>query len=926
MRCYVMLVVAAAFCVAAVAAEKESGLVLHYTFDEGSGQVVRDISGYGNDGKIRGTPKWVKEKSYNALSFNGTDTYIDCGKPPSLQLSKAGTLEIWCLPKSIQGRMLSWQADRHWPGQRLVLGFVTWRDSRLLAVLADGTQAQQMREPLETGKWTHLVLTFDGANLQLYRDGSLLVWKPQSVFPDLDGVLLRIGTPSDQTTSACFHGLIGEVRVYNRALAAKQVSEHYGAGARQLDLKGALQPELSPRLYAKTDRLSVEANLKNLRPLPAGAVARIELCDAEKNVLQEKNIRIAESAEAVSADFQTRDLTAGHYLITATVENIQGNPLGETATTTWNFPKTAQVPGRKPGARILNNLVTELIDVEPQETKPYQELPFTNLRDGWVFVSSTADLQGGSVKISIDAGKEAAAIIQSAEGTRETMRHLPAGEHKLRIWCDAGARQKLPSVRRVVVRAVPAIMFCGYPCVSPAGYGTYDFEFLEKDVLPNINVIVGSGDLKYESAQKTWKERGGRWYLEHNIPTIINPPDMPRPLTGDYVYNWWTKSDGFTNPYLDGVLADEFSGGNSPDFHGYIEAVQRIAQSAELPDKAVHAWCGPMYVPSLGKDFARTVINSGYKLAWEVYLPEMPTTDATRAYLYSDVRREMDRWEKAFPGIAGHMIFTLGMFSAPPLSLDVNPQVDYKVFLDMQFNYLATAPECFGLYGVMNWKSRYSDEETIRWYARLLRHYCIEGNTDMLSKHYGYKYQLEHIENADFDNGLSAWTVSEAEPGSIRAEAFDGLGILLSRYHSPGSGNNCVRTRRCADRPNIVSQEIRNLKPEKLYSIKLIVADYGDISEGKSERKRPAMSLGIENVEIIREKSFVSDVQGRSRIGPFKGKEDAPWMNHHRLVFRAQGATAKLTLSDWADDENQGGPIGQELMYNFVEIQPYFEN
>jgi hypothetical protein len=47
------------------------------------------------------------------------------------------------------------------------------------------------------------------------------------------------------------------------------------------------------------------------------------------------------------------------------------------------------------------------------------------------------------------------------------------------------------------------------------------------------------------------------------------------------------------------------------------------------------------------------------------------------------------------------------------------------------------------------------------------------------------------------------------------------------------------------------------------------------------------------------------------------------WMNYHWRVFRAMGPTAKLTVSDWAGDATPGGPIGQETMFNFIEIQPY---
>ena len=37
-------------------AQPEEGLVLHYTFDEGAGEVVHDKSGRGYDGKIAHSP------------------------------------------------------------------------------------------------------------------------------------------------------------------------------------------------------------------------------------------------------------------------------------------------------------------------------------------------------------------------------------------------------------------------------------------------------------------------------------------------------------------------------------------------------------------------------------------------------------------------------------------------------------------------------------------------------------------------------------------------------------------------------------------------------------------------------------------------------------------------------------------------------
>lgn len=48
----------------------------------------------------------------------------------------------------------------------------------------------------------------------------------------------------------------------------------------------------------------------------------------------------------------------------------------------------------------------------------------------------------------------------------------------------------------------------------------------------------------------------------------------------------------------------------------------------------------------------------------------------------------------------------------------------------------------------------------------------------------------------------------------------------------------------------------------------------------------------------------------------FDGKDDY-------VDFRAAGDTAALTVSDWKSEKDPGGPVGQELMFNFIEIQPY---
>ena len=60
---------------AGVQAQSDEGLVAEWHFDEGSGNVVKDSSGNGNDGIIYGA-SWVDGKFGKALSFDGKDDSI----------------------------------------------------------------------------------------------------------------------------------------------------------------------------------------------------------------------------------------------------------------------------------------------------------------------------------------------------------------------------------------------------------------------------------------------------------------------------------------------------------------------------------------------------------------------------------------------------------------------------------------------------------------------------------------------------------------------------------------------------------------------------------------------------------------------------------------------------------------------------------
>jgi hypothetical protein len=59
-----------------VVGQPEDGLVAHWTFDEGAGDILHDRSGNGNDGKIHDA-QWVKMPDGGGLQFSDKNSYVD---------------------------------------------------------------------------------------------------------------------------------------------------------------------------------------------------------------------------------------------------------------------------------------------------------------------------------------------------------------------------------------------------------------------------------------------------------------------------------------------------------------------------------------------------------------------------------------------------------------------------------------------------------------------------------------------------------------------------------------------------------------------------------------------------------------------------------------------------------------------------------
>ena len=931
--------------------QADDSLVAHYTFEEGPAQIVRDWSGQDNHGKIVDDVQFVKldGRAGYVLQFNNGKALVDCGNAPSLDLTKALTLALWFQPQSRVD-----QGEGGIIGK--MMGSYCLSYSGKVWFYAPGSSNYASSKPLDDG-WVHLAATYDSKSIRLYLNGKLQDSVPSKVAQLPLGKNFYLRFPNTYlTVTPDYKCRMDNVRVYNRPLSADEIYGIYQQEAKANGLHNVSlldQPQIKPHHFAQSSTVVVEVDFGRMAAQAAGTILEIQLRNATGKVVAHHKTSAASlhadkesPAAAVRLEFQDhvrqgvrywtqhlQQFPPGAYSIRATLKTGNGQIIGKPSIAAIELPLAKpDWLSRYEQTKEMNNLVAELLNISGSQTKSTNHYAFTNPRNGWVFISSIASIQGNDrVFITLDHDSKPAISHQKGQaGPREAMRYLPIGKHTLRVHGDGQTRPT-----KIVVRSIPEMMVAGlgYNCGSnwtnvpilPC-FGRYNMEYLrEAGILANTNMLVERNPTgENEASVKAWRAEGKRLFVRYGMS-----PLWQQTLDTDIVFKAWTESRGLNRDGYDGIIVDEFSGvghGGVGNYVFYTAASQRIAEDPRFSDKAIYPYCMPMYAGNTAMEFLKSIIHSGFKWAEEKYMVEQPTLAKAKAYMNLRLRENILNYEPTFPGAARHMITTLGFMSAPPETLNVSPHVNFKVYMDMQMNLLANDPVFFGLYGIQWYHNGYVDEEDLRWAARLFRHYGIEGHRHRLTAD---PYILSHIINPDFEQGKLAWTLDPAEKHSIRVDHATGYGIHQTRIQrgKQNLGDDFLVTQRVAHEPNRFSQVIKHLTPGRTYSLKMFTADYEELQEGKSTQSPHQINIHIADVDLLPEHGFhqlfPSSLAGHV-YGPFT-RDNPLYITYHRVVFRPQHSEAQLTFSDWKHDTDPGGPIGRQLMYNFIEVQPYFD-
>lgn len=214
-------------------------LVLWHTFDGGylSTTTSTDRSGNGNNGTLGGgSPTAANGKIGQALNFDGSNNTISVANSASLNPTSSITISGWVYPDAFPGEnyptLVEKERNSQW-GLFIDYGTVSPTNTRFVINIAGAREDHYGTSALALNQWQMITATYDGASVRMYKDAVQFYAASSTGVIGTNSNALTIGKASDLTA---FDGRIDDVRIYNKALSAAEITQLYNLSAVSLNV------------------------------------------------------------------------------------------------------------------------------------------------------------------------------------------------------------------------------------------------------------------------------------------------------------------------------------------------------------------------------------------------------------------------------------------------------------------------------------------------------------------------------------------------------------------------------------------------------------------------------------------------------------------------------------------------------------------
>ncbi|MER5978369.1 family 43 glycosylhydrolase [Streptomyces sp. NPDC001857] len=224
--------------VSAEGPDTPADLLLHYTFDETSGSIARDVSGHGLHGAYERTPAFGTGVHGGSFAMSGDSATSPYVKIPNGLLKDAGSVTVSTYAKWKGGAGFQWLFGLGPDSDKYLFATPSNGGNSLYSAITTASWSAESKltagSQLTPGVWRHVTVTLDGTTgrMVLYVDGveaarTTTAVRPSELYDAAKGQSGYIGR-SLYAADPYFGGEVDDFRVYGRALSAEEVMELSG--------------------------------------------------------------------------------------------------------------------------------------------------------------------------------------------------------------------------------------------------------------------------------------------------------------------------------------------------------------------------------------------------------------------------------------------------------------------------------------------------------------------------------------------------------------------------------------------------------------------------------------------------------------------------------------------------------------------------
>ena len=222
-----------------------TGVTSHWRLGEPWGATAFDskgtVNGVYTNGPTLAAAGAIAGSANGSVSLDGTNDHVAMGDVYDFSGTAPFSVEAWINRGSLnEGSHRRWIVDKYKPGGASGWALTIEPNSRpspqRIAFERSGASSDLLTGTTATvaGRWYHVVATYDGATMRLYVNGKLESSMASSVSLANTANPFRLGSAT--TSNEWYDGRVDEVSVYNTALSATDVQDHWRCGRRYRDV------------------------------------------------------------------------------------------------------------------------------------------------------------------------------------------------------------------------------------------------------------------------------------------------------------------------------------------------------------------------------------------------------------------------------------------------------------------------------------------------------------------------------------------------------------------------------------------------------------------------------------------------------------------------------------------------------------------